>query len=173
MKTNIDQISIPPLCRGPSEMAHTLVGKAVHLQLQRHGFKPQCRQFTEIQAGFARPWNHFSFGYFCFFCALILSPLLGIPENAGVMWHFRPLVGPVEVLLNCAQACATFRSRRAQPCISGESSRAQPYTHGCNHMSVCWCAGEEMPPVSPLQPSPPALAPALGDWQPYPSQVCR
>ena len=40
------------------------------------------------------------------------------------------------MLLNRAQACATFRSRRAQPCISGESSRAQPYTHGCNHMSA-------------------------------------
>ena len=24
---------------------------------------------------------------------LILSPLLGTPENAGVTWHFRPLLG--------------------------------------------------------------------------------
>ena len=33
MKTNLDQISILPLCNGMSEMAHTLVGKAVPLHL--------------------------------------------------------------------------------------------------------------------------------------------
>ena len=27
----------------------------------------------------------FVFSFFCFFFALILSPLLGIPENAGVI----------------------------------------------------------------------------------------
>ena len=34
--------------------------------------------------------------FFVFFCALILSPLLGTPENAGVMSHFHPLSGPQE-----------------------------------------------------------------------------
>ena len=41
VKTKFDQISIPPLCRDVSEMAHTLVGKAVPLQLKGHGFNPQ------------------------------------------------------------------------------------------------------------------------------------
>ena len=44
MKTKLDQISIPTLRRGLSEMAHTLVGKAVPLQLKGHGFKRQWGQ---------------------------------------------------------------------------------------------------------------------------------
>ena len=41
MKTKLAQISIPPLCTHTTEMAHTLVGKAVPLQVGGHGFKPQ------------------------------------------------------------------------------------------------------------------------------------
>ena len=36
---------------------------------------------------------------FVFPCALMLSPLLGIPNNAGVMYHFRPLVAPQKAWL--------------------------------------------------------------------------
>ena len=39
MKTELGQISIPPSCRGISEMAHTLVGKAVPLQVEGPGFQ--------------------------------------------------------------------------------------------------------------------------------------
>ena len=38
MKTKLDQMSIPPLDNGMPEMAHTLVGKAVHVQLKGCGF---------------------------------------------------------------------------------------------------------------------------------------
>ena len=38
--------------------------------------------------------ENFFFVFFVFPYALMLSPLLGIPENAGVMYHFRPLVAP-------------------------------------------------------------------------------
>ena len=40
MKSKLDQISIPPLCRSLSEIAHILVGKVVLMQLKGHGFKP-------------------------------------------------------------------------------------------------------------------------------------
>ena len=40
--------SIPPLCRGMSEMGHTLVGKAVPLQLEGPGFKPHWGQYAEL-----------------------------------------------------------------------------------------------------------------------------
>ena len=39
-KTIIDQISIAPVCRRLSELAHTLVGKLVPLQPGGHGLKP-------------------------------------------------------------------------------------------------------------------------------------
>ena len=84
MKTNLDQISIPPLCRGMSEMAHTLVGKAVPLQLQGHGFNPQLGQCAAPQVGSGAKWNFFVF-FYVFFCALMVFLLLHIPENAGVM----------------------------------------------------------------------------------------
>ena len=38
--------------------------------------------------------ENFFFVFFVLPCALMLSPLLEIPENARVMWHFRPFVGP-------------------------------------------------------------------------------
>ena len=38
----------------------------------------------------------FFFVSFVFPCALMSFALLGIPENAGVMYHFRPLVAPLE-----------------------------------------------------------------------------
>ena len=41
MTTKLDPISIPPLCKGMSELAHTVVDKAVPLKLKGHGFKPQ------------------------------------------------------------------------------------------------------------------------------------
>ena len=39
--SKLDQIRIPPLCRSLLEMAHTLVGEVVCLQLQGHGFNPE------------------------------------------------------------------------------------------------------------------------------------
>ena len=90
-------------------MGHTLVGKAMPLQGPR--FKPQSSQYAGLQVGSGTPWDNFCFHFFLlFFCfdfvpfvgdpqecrgdvafpptcgpALILSPLLGTPENAGVM----------------------------------------------------------------------------------------
>ena len=69
MKTNLDQISIPPLCRGMSEMAHTLVGKAVPLQLKGLGFNPQWGQFAGPQTGLGTRWKIFSL-FFLFFLVL-------------------------------------------------------------------------------------------------------
>ena len=56
MKTKLDQISIPPLCSGMSEMAHTLVGKAVPLQLKGHGFKHQRGQSAGLKEGQNQNW---------------------------------------------------------------------------------------------------------------------
>ena len=69
-----DQISTPPVCRHLSDLDNILVGKVVPLQWGGQGFKPQC-----WQCGWGPQ------GIFCLpFYALILSPLLGIPENARV-----------------------------------------------------------------------------------------
>ena len=46
MKTKLDQIAIPTLCRGLSEMAHTLVGKVVSVQLQGPRFNLQWDQLV-------------------------------------------------------------------------------------------------------------------------------
>ena len=62
-------------------MGDTLVGKAVALQLEGPGFKPLWVQCADPQAGPRIPREIFLW----FFFALTLSPLLGIPENAGVM----------------------------------------------------------------------------------------
>ena len=43
-ETKLDQISIPPLCRHLSEMAHTLVGKAVPLKLNAPWFNSRGLQ---------------------------------------------------------------------------------------------------------------------------------
>ena len=40
MKTKLEQISIPPLCRILSEVAHAVVGKALPLQLTVYGYNP-------------------------------------------------------------------------------------------------------------------------------------
>ena len=56
----------------------------VPLQLKGHGFNPQCGQFGGREAGLETHQQK-KFIFFPFFCALILSPLLGTPENAGVM----------------------------------------------------------------------------------------
>ena len=53
MKTKLDQISIPPLDYGMSEMTHTLVGKSVCLQLKGGGFNPQWGHGVILQA----PWQ--------------------------------------------------------------------------------------------------------------------
>ena len=42
--------SIPPLCIGTTEMAHTPVGKAVPLQVEGHGFEPCWGQSVDPQA---------------------------------------------------------------------------------------------------------------------------
>ena len=67
-------------------MGHTLVGKALPLQLEGPGFKPQWGQSAELQARPGTPWEKFYFHFFpFFFFAFTLSPLLAIPENAGVL----------------------------------------------------------------------------------------
>ena len=75
-------------------MAHTLVDKAMPVQLQGHGFNPQWGQSTGPHIGSGSKWKKIYFFWF-FFCALMLSPLLRTPKNAGVMQRFRP-VGPSE-----------------------------------------------------------------------------
>ena len=85
MKTKLDQISIPPRDNGMSKMAHTLVGKAMRLQLKGGGFNPRWGQSTGPLAGLGHIEKKVFFAFLVFFCALILSPLLGTPENAGVM----------------------------------------------------------------------------------------
>ena len=84
MKIKLDQISIPPLDNGVSEMVHTLVGEVVRLQLKGLGFDPQWGQSAGPLAGSGHIEKKV-FWFFGFFCALILSPLLVTPENAGVM----------------------------------------------------------------------------------------
>ena len=83
MKTKLDQISIAPLDNGMSKMVHTLVGEVVCLQLKGGGFNPQWGQSAgPLGSGHIEKKVFWFFG---FFCALILSPLLVTPENAGVM----------------------------------------------------------------------------------------
>ena len=82
MKTKLDQISIPPLDNGMSEIAHTLVCMCVY-SLTMVGSIPSGVSLQD-------PWQDHDtfkrkfFGFLVFF-ALILSPLLGSPENARVM----------------------------------------------------------------------------------------
>ena len=90
-------------------MAHTLVGKAVPLQLQRHGFKAHCRQFAEVQAGSVRPWNIFSFGYFCHGGAAGTGPFTPTPPppslpgfGPDVLDHGRRR-RPKEILLDLVE----------------------------------------------------------------------
>ena len=87
----MDENQFGPNINTTPEMAHTLVGKAVPLQLQAHGFSPQWGQSVGPQIGSGAKWN-----FFWLFCALMLSPLFGNPENAGVMSHFRSPVGPAQ-----------------------------------------------------------------------------
>ena len=94
-ETQLDQISIPPLCRGVSEMAHTLVGKAVPLQLHGPGFKPQWGQSAGLPAGSRTPWENF------FSCALILSPLFGDPRECRGDVAFPPSFGPALICPLC------------------------------------------------------------------------
>ena len=60
-------------------------GKAVPRQMNGSGFNHQWGQSTGPQEGSRTLWEIFCFCFFCFLCALFLSPLLGIHENAGVM----------------------------------------------------------------------------------------
>ena len=59
-------------------------GKAVPLQMNGPGFKTQWGQSTRPQEGSRTPWEIFCFCFFLLFSALFLSPLLGIPEKAGL-----------------------------------------------------------------------------------------
>ena len=61
-------------------MSHTLVGKAVPVHLRYAGFRSLCRQSAGLLAGPGMPWENFCFCLFCFFFALTVSPLLGIPD---------------------------------------------------------------------------------------------
>ena len=77
MKSDLDQISIPPLCKGLSEMAHTLLGKVVPLQLKGHGWKHIDRNLQDPRQHQGHNETKF------FFCGLILSPLLGTVRMQG------------------------------------------------------------------------------------------
>ena len=85
MKTIFDQISITSVCRHLSKLAHTLVGKPVPLQLGGHGFNPTAGNMQDTSLGGALKKRGKFFGLFLPFYALILFPLLGTPENGGVM----------------------------------------------------------------------------------------
>ena len=65
-------------------MAHTPVGRAVPWKVEGHGFKPCWGQLAKTWAESWTSWENVRFCFFLFFCVLILSPLLGIIENAGV-----------------------------------------------------------------------------------------
>ena len=67
MKTKLDQTSIPPLCTGISEMAHTLVGKAVPLQVEGHGFKPVGGNLQDSRLGRGHHGKIVVFVFFVFF----------------------------------------------------------------------------------------------------------
>ena len=72
-------------------MAHTLVGKVVP-----YNSKVMVGAIYRIPDRVRDKMENFFFVFFVFPCALILSLCLGIPENAGVMYHFRALVDPPE-----------------------------------------------------------------------------
>ena len=64
-------------------MAHTLLGKAVRLQLKGGGFIPSGVSLKD-------PWQEQDplktiFGFFCSFLCFDFVPFVGTPENAGVM----------------------------------------------------------------------------------------
>ena len=52
-----------------SEMAHTLVGKAVRLQVEGHGFKPHWEQLQYCRLGHGHH-GKFLFLFFCSFFVL-------------------------------------------------------------------------------------------------------
>ena len=84
MKTKLDQISIPPLCRGMSEMAHTLVGKAVPSQVKVMGSNANE---INLQGSRLDQEHHVKICvlvFFAFFLCFDFVPFMGIPENAGV-----------------------------------------------------------------------------------------
>ena len=78
MKTKLDQISIPPLCGGLLELAHTLVGKALPLQLKGHGFNPQCGQSAGPEARLETQEQQ-NFMLFPFFLCFDVVPFVGDP----------------------------------------------------------------------------------------------
>ena len=78
MKTKLDQISIPPMCRYLSEMAHTLVGKAMPLQLNGHGFNPMWWHFARLSR--LRDTMEIFF-VFCFFLCFDFVPFVGDPQE--------------------------------------------------------------------------------------------
>ena len=65
-------------------MAHALVGKAVPLQWKGLGSNPLGGNLLTLWLSHRHHGGILVFVFFVFFCVLILSPLLGIIENAGV-----------------------------------------------------------------------------------------
>ena len=86
MKTTLDQISIPPLCGGMSELGHTLVGKQCLCNWEVLGSNPSEASLQGCMQGQGHHGETFVFVSFAFSFAVTLSPMsLGILENAGVM----------------------------------------------------------------------------------------
>ena len=94
MKTNLDQISIPLLCTGMSEMAHTLLGKALPPQMQGHGSQwvPMgaiCRTLGRVRD---KMENFLCF--FVFFLCFDVVPFVGDPPECRGYVAFPPTCGP-------------------------------------------------------------------------------
>ena len=84
MKTILDQISIPSLCRHVAEMAHTLVGKQCLYDGMVSGSTPNAHNFAASRQGVRQNGNFLFFVFVAFLC-FDFVPFVGTPENAGVM----------------------------------------------------------------------------------------
>ena len=112
MNNILDQISIPSLSSDLSELACTLVEK------HRQCIWKSVVQFLRwaICRNYSIDWDTKANYFFFLLCgALILSPFLGTPENAGVTQQFRPLLGPQEGRGYAATESGILKKGMVQP----------------------------------------------------------
>ena len=126
MKNILDQISIPSLCRGLSELACTLVEKQWCCVCDIVGSNPATDNVEELQHGLEHK-GKLSPPFFLLCGALILSPFLGTPENTGVTQQFHPLLGPREGRGHAATDSGILNNpvRRRVVCRSQRTSARQ------------------------------------------------
>ena len=84
MKNILDQISIPSLSRGLSELACTLVEKQWCCVCHILGLNRAADNVEELQYGLEHKGKLFFPIFFLLCSALILSPFPGTHENTGV-----------------------------------------------------------------------------------------